>query len=68
MTGKLADFPYSPRGDGDVKPTTFRDVVMSHYDALLQSGWRMNDIDDMDFIGYLDVLLWRARKILSPFL
>lgn len=39
---------------------------MSHYDALLQSGWRMNDIDDMDFIGYLDVLLWRATKDIKP--
>ena len=39
---------------------------MSHYDALLQNGWRMNDIDDMDFIGYLDVLLWRVKKDIKP--
>lgn len=26
----------------------------------------MNEIDDMDFLGYIDVLVWRARKDIKP--
>jgi hypothetical protein len=36
--------------------------MMTHYDALLLGGWKMNEIDDMDFLGYIDVLVWRAKR------
>ena len=41
-------------------------MVFTHYDSLLQAGWKMADIDDMDFMGYIDVLIWRARKDYKP--
>lgn len=35
---------------------------MMTYTALLQAGWRMNEIDSMDFIGYLKVKVWEANR------
>lgn len=37
-------------------------MVFAHYDALLKAGWTLPDIDAMDFMGYLDVLCWRAMQ------
>ena len=41
-------------------------MVFSHYDILLQSGWKITEIDDMDFLGYIDVLVWRVKKDIRP--
>lgn len=39
---------------------------MAHYDVLMQSGWKMNDLDQMDFLGYFDLLIWRAMQEYKP--
>lgn len=28
----------------------------------MADGWKMRDIDEMDFTGYLRVRLWQAKK------
>lgn len=35
---------------------------MVAYRDLLASGWRMSDIDDMDFVGWMQVRSYAARK------
>lgn len=35
---------------------------MSHYAALLNNGWRMDEIDRMDMLGYLKIRAWEARR------
>ena len=35
---------------------------MDIYSDLLSAGWTMNDIDTMDFFGYIEVLAYRANK------
>lgn len=35
---------------------------MASYHGLLSNGWRMNDIDDMDFLGWMRVMAYGARK------
>ena len=32
------------------------------YNALLKSGWRMRDIDEMDMLGFLRVRAWDVRQ------
>lgn len=45
---------------------TLPDYVFSTYNALLDSGWRMNDIDEMDMVGYMRVRLWKAKQKAKP--
>jgi len=45
---------------------TLSDYVLSTYNALLDAGWRMKEIDDMDMIGYMKVRLWKAKKNAQP--
>ena len=45
---------------------TLSDYVLSTYNALLDAGWRMKEIDDMDMIGYMKVRLWKAKKNAKP--
>ena len=35
---------------------------MSTYNALLENGWKMRDIDEMDMLGYLQVRAWQAKR------
>ena len=35
---------------------------MDTYNSLLEGGWRMNEIDSMDMLGFLGVRAWNARK------
>ena len=35
---------------------------MDMYSDLLEAGWTMNDIDSMDFFGYIEVTAYRSRK------
>lgn len=41
---------------------TLPDYINQTYNALLEAGWRMKDIDDMDMPGYLRILAWKAKK------
>lgn len=34
---------------------------MKTYNDLLDNGWKMRDIDEMDFIGFLSVRAWKAN-------
>lgn len=35
---------------------------MGVYAQLLNAGWKMRDIDDMDMLGFLKVRAWEARR------
>ena len=35
---------------------------MTTYHVLLKAGWRMSDIDDMDFLGWMRVMAYNANK------
>ena len=32
------------------------------YNALLKSGWRMREIDEMDMLGFLRLRAWDAQQ------
>ena len=32
------------------------------YNELLKGGWKMNEIDSMDMLGYLKIKAWALRK------
>jgi len=32
------------------------------YNDLLDNKWRMNDIDEMDIIGFLRLRAWKAKQ------
>lgn len=32
------------------------------YSQLLEQGWTLNDIDEMDIFYYFDILIYRANK------
>ncbi len=36
------------------------------YCNLLESGWAMAQIDEMDFIAYVRLVAWKARKKQEP--
>lgn len=42
------------------------DYILQTYNALLDAGWRMNEIDEMDMIGYMKVRLWKAKREAAP--
>ncbi|MBQ8708347.1 MAG: hypothetical protein IJ523_09705 [Succinivibrionaceae bacterium] len=35
------------------------------YLILLESGWRLQEIDEMDLIGYIRLQVWREKKKLE---
>ena len=41
---------------------TLPDFIMSTYNSLLEDGWRMKEIDEMDMLGFLRVRAWKANK------
>ena len=36
--------------------------MYSAYNALLENGWRMQDIDAMDMLGYFRLRAWNAAR------
>ena len=38
------------------------DFMKEIYLSLLEQGWTLNDIDEMDFFWYLDVMIYRINK------
>lgn len=32
------------------------------YSQLLEQGWTLNDVDEMDIFYYFDILIYRANK------
>ncbi len=45
---------------------TLPDFIYMTYDELLKSGWKMNEIDSMDMLGYLKIKAWALRKQKEP--
>ena len=41
---------------------TLPDFVMSTYNSLLEEGWRMKEIDEMDMLGFLHIRAWNAAR------
>ena len=35
---------------------------MDTYNSLLEGGWRMSEIDDMDMLGFLSIRAWNAQR------
>ena len=71
-TSILDEFPIDIRiggagGEGngaaaDTDRLTLPDFIYSTYNSLLESGWRMDEIDRMDMPGFLRVRAWHARR------
>ena len=38
------------------------DFVLTTYNSLLEGGWRMKEIDEMDMLGFLKIRAWNAQK------
>ena len=38
------------------------DFILSTYNSLLEGGWRMKEIDEMDMLGFLKIRAWNAQK------
>ena len=41
---------------------TLPEFIYSPYNSLLESGWRMDEIDRMDMPGFLKMRAWNARQ------
>ena len=45
---------------------TLSDFIFGVYDLLLDAGWRMQEIDGMDMLGYLTIRCWKLNKKEKP--
>ena len=63
-TGILNDFPTPPAAthDGEEPGLTLPEFIYSTYNSLLESGWRMDEIDRMDMPGFFRVRAWKASR------
>ena len=52
---------YKAGGDGD-ESVTLPDYIYSTYNALMEAGWRFDDIDRMDMLGFLRVRAWKLHR------
>ena len=41
---------------------TLQDFVYATYNSLLDAGWHMQEIDQMDVLGFLTIRAWSAQK------
>ena len=41
---------------------TLPDFIYTTYNSLLEGGWRMDEIDHMDMLGFLRIRAWSAKK------
>jgi hypothetical protein len=48
--------------DGGTERVSPLDFMKEIYLSLLEQGWTLNDIDEMDFFWYLDIMIYRANK------
>ena len=56
-TGESAE-----NGGRDSNVLTLPEFIYSTYNSLLESGWRMDEIDRMDMPGFLKIRAWNARQ------
>ena len=52
----------SGAGGNDLSGMTLPDFIYSTYNSLLESDWRMTEIDHCDLLGFLRIQAWGARK------
>ena len=50
------------RSGRDSAVLTLPEFIYSTYNSLLESGWRMDEIDRMDMPGFLKMRAWNARQ------
>lgn len=65
--GDFGRIPYeSSEGNGDDgdddSRLTLHDFIYSTYNSLLEDGWRMKEIDEMDMPGFLRIRAWSANR------
>ena len=55
---------YDPGSDagGEEPGLTLPEFIYSTYNSLLESGWRMDEIDRMDMHGFFRVRAWKASR------
>ena len=41
---------------------TLPEYVYATYNAMLENGWRMKDVDEMDMVGYIRLRAWNAQR------
>ena len=41
---------------------TLPDYIYSTYNALMESGWKFDEIDRMDMLGFLRIRAWSAKR------
>ena len=58
-TGESAENGGSER---DSTVLTLPEFIYSTYNSLLESGWRMDEIDRMDMPGFLKIRAWNAKQ------
>jgi len=46
----------------DGEKLTLQDFIFSTYNSLLDAGWRMIEIDQMDMLGFLKVRAWNSNQ------
>lgn len=64
----LERIPYTGSAGGD-GILTLPDYIFATYNELLGAGWRMNDIDNMDMLGFFRVRAWevsRTKAVKAP--
>jgi hypothetical protein len=62
--GRAVRFPYDG-GDGtgtEAGILTLPDYIYSTYNALMESGWKFDEIDRMDMLGFLRIRAWSAKR------
>ena len=47
---------------GDPPVLTLPEFIYSTYNSLLESDWRMDEIDRMDMPGFLKIRAWNVRQ------
>ena len=55
----MKTFPPSNKGGGKI---TLTEWVKEFYIDLLENDWKLNDIDEMDILYYIELLLYKANK------
>ena len=41
---------------------TLPEFINETYNSLLEGGWRMTEIDQMDMLGFLHIRAWNANR------
>ena len=48
--------------DDSAGSLTLPEYVYATYNELMKNGWRMNEIDEMDMLGFLRIRAWSAKR------